>query len=296
MEGFLKIFDLQSTTDMILVFVPRIASAILILLLFWLGYLPTSKSLRLILQKAGIDPTLIRMLVNNVYRFTLLGVGIIMAASQLGINVTAALTGLGVAGVAFGFAAQDTLANLIAGFMIFWDQPFRVGDFVTTNEQYGRVTNITMRTTRIRTQENTYVVIPNKNIIDSVLVNHTKHGDIRVNVPIGIAYKESIAQARQVMLAAVREIDGVLDNPAPEVVALELGDSSVNLEVRVWIHSAMHERPVGFQVVEACKMALDTAGIQIPFPHLQIFVDDIEERVWQKAALLPALGGRGADA
>jgi small-conductance mechanosensitive channel len=100
-------------------------------------------------------------------------------------------------------------------------------------------------------------------------------------VPIGIAYKESIAEARGVMLEAVAGIEGVLREPAPSVVAAGLGDSSVDLMVRVWIAQAVDEVPVRFRVVEACKVALDKAGIEIPFPHLQLFVDDVTDRVWQ---------------
>lgn len=97
-----------------------------------------------------------------------------MAASQLGVNIGAALAGLGVVGIAVGFAAQETIANMIAGFLIFWDRPFKVGDFITTEEKYGEVREITMRTTRIRTMENTYVVIPNKQIIGDTLVNRKR--------------------------------------------------------------------------------------------------------------------------
>jgi len=183
-----------------------------------------------------------------------------------------------------GFAAQDSIANVFAGIMIFMDKPFEVGHWITVVDQYGEVNDITMRSTRIRTKRNTYVVIPNKTIIDEVLVNHSQKGVTRVDVPIGIAYKESILGARQVMLASVRGLDGVLTDPPPDVVVAELGDSSVNLNLRVWIERATDEEPVFFCVLEAAKLALDEAGIEIPFPHLQLFLENIEDRVWQKLA------------
>jgi small conductance mechanosensitive channel len=95
---------------------------------------------------------------------------------------------------------------------------------------------------------------------------------------VGIAYKESIPQARRVLLSAVAHIEGVLDSPPPDVVVDSLGDSSVNLLVRVWIRNADVEQPVFYGVVEACKLALDEAGIEIPFPHLQLFVDEVREK------------------
>ncbi len=261
---------------------PRVAAAILVFLAFYVMLRVIQPTLRAVMQRANIADALIKLLVDGVIRASVLVFGVIMAASQLGINVGAALAGLGVAGIAVGFAAQETIANMIAGFLIFWDRPFKVGDFVTTQGKYGEVRAITLRTTRIRTNDNTYAVIPNKQVIGELLVNHSMYGETRVNVPIGIAYKESIAEARAVMLEAVRGLEGVNHTPEPSVVASGLGDSSVDLSVRVWINNAADELPVTFRVVEACKVALDKAGIEIPFPHLQLFVDDVQERVWKR--------------
>jgi small-conductance mechanosensitive channel len=199
-----------------------------------------------------------------------------------------------VAGIALGFAAQDSVANVISGIMIFWDKPFVVGDWIRTEGNYGRVAEITLRSTRIRTNRNTYVVIPNKTVIDAVLENYSKHGELRIDVPIGIAYKEDIRRSREVLLDAVRPLPDVMTHPEPDVVVESLGDSSVNLLVRVWLEKADALPRGTVAVVEASKLALDAAGIQIPFPHLQLFVDDVEERVIKKAAQLRRLSGGGA--
>ncbi len=286
-----QILDVETLMTRLVTFLPDFLAAVIILVGFWLLYRLTRSSIRAILRRAGFHETLVHMLVDNIYRFVLIVFGLVMAADQVGINVGAALAGLGVAGIAIGFAAQDSLANMIAGFLIFWDKPFQVGDWVTVSDQYGSVSSITMRTTRIRTNNNTYVVIPNKKIIDEVLVNHSKHGETRLEIPMGIAYKEVIPEAREVILEAVRDLRGVADTPAPDVVVKELGDSSVNLLIRVWIEDAATERAVFYRVMEAGKLALDAAGIQIPFPHLQLFVDSVEDRVWEGAAKLPALAG-----
>lgn len=261
--------------------------AILVGVAFWVGYRVSRPALLGILKRARFEAHLVSLL-DNVYKWTLFAFGAVMALAQLGANVTAALTGLGVAGIAVGFAAQDTIANMIAGIMIFWDKPFSYGDWVTVADEYGEVREITLRTTRIRTNKNTFVVIPNKNIIDSVLINHSKHGRLRLDVPIGIAYKEFIPKAREVLLAAVAKVELVLTDPAPDVVVAECGASSVDLLVRVWIEYARDEKPVTFKVLETCKLALDAAGIQIPYPHLQLFVDDIEGRAIEKLKPLRA--------
>ncbi|MGE5175619.1 MAG: mechanosensitive ion channel family protein, partial [Hyphomicrobiales bacterium] len=241
--------------DLATAYLPRVIAAAIVLVAFWIFLRVTQAALRALLRRGKIDETLIHLLVDSVYRLTIWVLGVVTALGQLGINVMAALAGISVAGIALGFAAQDSLANMIAGFLIFWDKPFLVGDFLTVQEQYGRVVEITLRSTRIRTQENTYVIIPNRQVIDSVVVNHTKHGEIRVNVPIGIAYKESIPEARRVLLDAVRGLEGTIDDPAPDVVTVACGDSSVNLYVRVWVDRPELEKPVFYRAMEASKLA-----------------------------------------
>jgi small conductance mechanosensitive channel len=272
---------------------PRLVAALLVLLAFWVLFRVTRKALQLALARSGVHQYLVRLLIDDIYRVILLLFAIVMAADQLGFNVTAALTGLGIAGVALGFAAQDSLANVIAGFLIFIDKPFVVDDWVLVSEHYGKVTEITLRSTRIQTPRNTFVVIPNKQIIDQVLVNHTKHGQTRVDVPVGIAYKEHIPQARSTLLAAVRDLEGVSKQPDPDVVVEALGPSSVDMKLRVWVDNASHERPVYYRVMEASKLALDTAGIQIPYHHLQLFVENVDERLLSRVADLRASAGQG---
>jgi small conductance mechanosensitive channel len=272
---------------MIVAFMPGILAALAVLLVFWIVFRVTRRLFAVVFRRAGIHEALTHLLLDNVYRFTLLLIAMIMAAAQLGVNVAAALAGLGVAGIAVGLAAQDSIANMIAGFLIFWDKPFAVGDYLTVGDYYGEVRQITVRTTRIRTMENMYVVIPNRQIMDGVLVNHSMYGATRVNVPLGIAYKEYIPQAREVLLEALGSVEGILQSREPDVVVESLGNSSVNLMARVWIEDMSRERLVFYRTLEACKLALDAAGIQIPYPHLQLFIENVEDRVWGKWAEHP---------
>jgi len=281
-----EIFDLIDAEVLItkfMTFLPDLLAAIAILIAFWVFYRVSQKPLRLILQKAGIHENLIRLLINNVYKYVLMFLNIVMAGGQIGFNIGAMLAGFGVAGIAIGFAAQDSLANTISGFLIFWDKPFEVGDWVIVSDRYGQVSQITLRSTRIRTVNNTYVVIPNRRVIENELVNHSKHGSTRVEIPVGIAYKENIAEARRVILAKLANIESVLKDPAPDVVVTQLGPSSVDMLVRIWIEDAKDEKPIFYEVMEASKLALDEAGIQIPYHHLQLFIDNVEDRVWEKA-------------
>jgi small conductance mechanosensitive channel len=281
MNDLSQFLDLQALLTRLVEYLPRVAAAAIILAVFWLGFRIIRRPLEATFLKMEIQEALRDLLIDKVCRYALMLVGVVMAADQLGINVGAALAGLGVAGIALGFAAQDSVANVIAGILIFWDKPFEVGDWIETESQYGKVSEITLRSTRIRTTRNTFVVIPNKRIIDATLENYSKHGAMRIDVPVGIAYKEDVSEARRVLLGSIGPMDGLSTAPPPDVVVTALGDSSVNLAVRVWIESGEHRRPVYSAILESCKLSLDQAGIQIPFPHLQLFVDDVEDRVWE---------------
>ncbi|HEX4773292.1 MAG TPA: mechanosensitive ion channel family protein [Bryobacteraceae bacterium] len=270
---------------------PSLLAAVLIIVFFWLLFRATRSPLRHVLARTGFEAALIGMLI-NVYRFGLIAFGLIMAASQLGINVGAALAGLGVLGLTIGFAAKDSLSNIMAGFLIFWDKPFHVGQWVTVGAHYGKVAEITMRTTRVQTRDNKWIVIPNATVIDQILINHSTNGETRLQIPIGIGYKEDIANARTVILKAAQQVKYVLSNPAPAVVLNDLGASTVDLLLFVWVADAQDEKPAFFAVLEAAKYALDKAGIELPFPQLDLTVRSVEQPVWENAAakLLPAIG------
>jgi len=290
MEFLTRHLDPEQLATTAVAFVPRLALALVIMFSFWLLYRIVRRPLGAALRHTGLHEKLVGMLVDGIFRYSVFVFGLVMALSQLGVNVGAAIAGLGVVGIAVGLAAQDSLANTIAGFTIFWDRPFIVGDYVTVAGEYGRVQDITLRSTRIRTPRNSYVVIPNKRIIDEVLENDSKQGELRVDVPIGIAYKENTHAARKALLVAIAGLDHVLADPAPDVVVEACADSSVNLVMRVWVGDAKARQTVQFATMEAGKRALDAAGIQIPFPHLQVFWEDVEERVVRKLAPLAASG------
>ena len=277
--------NFQYLLDQAVAWLPSLAAAILVLFGFWLLYRLSRPALARILARTGFDHALANMIL-SVYRFALGAFGIVMAAGQLGINVGAALAGLGIVGLTIGFAAKDSLGNIMAGFLIFWDKPFHVGDWITLADHYGKVAEITMRTTRLRTRNNTWVIIPNESVINQVLVNHSRNGETRLEIPVGIAYKENIPEARRVILEAIEPVKYVIKKPAAKVVVNALGDSSVDLFIHAWIADAEDEKPAFFEILEAAKLGLDRAGIEIPFPHLQLFVDAVEQPVWDQAAKL----------
>ncbi|HET6361497.1 MAG TPA: mechanosensitive ion channel family protein [Gemmatimonadota bacterium] len=246
--------------------------AIGVLAAFLAAYLLVRTAIRPVFDRSHLEEDA-RNLLETLAKYTILGFGLILALDQLGLNVTSLIAGLGVAGLALGFAAKDTLANFIAGVTILWDRPFRVGDRVEADGEFGQVKKITLRSTRIHTGDNKVVIIPNQNIVNSKIINHTMQASLRMVIPFGIAYEADIAQAREVVLAVVKGDDRVRERPPPEVAVIELAASSVNMELRLWLKNPHHEGPILSEYLEKVKLALDAAGIAIPYPQLAVRIE-----------------------
>jgi small conductance mechanosensitive channel len=253
---------------------PAVLSSLSVIFFVIIFYLITSRLLEAALRKTSMQRTLILITVRSLYRSIIIILGIILVLNKLGINVTAAVAGIGVLGIAAGFAAQATLANVFSGFGIFIDHLYRAGDWVTINDYYGEVVGITLRTTKIRTLDNTYVSIPNSLVTSTPVTNFSEQGEVRVTAKVGIAYAEEVTAARTALVAAAKRIPGIRKDISPEVVVEALGDSSVKLLVRIWIDEARQEQKFGFILTETCKQALDAAKITIPFPQRDIHIID----------------------
>lgn len=253
-------------------FLPNIVAAVIVVLVAVVFYLVTSRILEAALKRTPMQASLVKITVHTIYRGIVIIISIIIVLSELGINVTAALAGVGVVGLAVGFAAQATIANILSGFGIFMDDLYRKGHWVKVADHYGEVAEISLRTTKIRTLDNTYISIPNSVITSSPVTNYSEQGKIRITVRVSIAFNESIEDARVALLLGVSSIKGVLKSPAPEVVVNELGDSGVHLLVKVWINEPGLEQRFFFHLTEACKNALDGANIKIPFPQHDIHI------------------------
>jgi small conductance mechanosensitive channel len=197
-----------------------------------------------------------------------------MVLGQLGVNVTALVAGLSIAGIVAGFAARDSLENFISGVTILVDQPFKVGDYIVVEDQYGQVDEITLRSTRIRTVRNEVMVLPNTQMITQPVVNHTKQNTLRVDIEFGIAYKEYPEEARAVLLPLVEDDDRILPRPEPTVVVTEMADSAVSMVLRMYLRDPSQELAVRWDYTERVREALREADIEIPFPHRQLFLDE----------------------
>ena len=196
-------------------------------------------------------------------------VGVIILLDHFGVNVTAFATALGLAGLAFSLAAQETIKDAIAGFIILVDRPFRIGDRIEIQGEgtWGDVTDIGLRTTRIRTRDNRMVIVPNSVISNNQVINYTfPDPRYRIETRVGIAYGTDIQNARRVIVEAVRRVEGVLPDEPVDALYAEMGDSAMIFRVRWWVETYADTRRVEDKVLTSLQQALDEAGIECPFP------------------------------
>ncbi len=186
------------------------------------------------------------------------------------IEVGGVVATLGIGSLAIALAAQATLADTINGFVIMFDRPFRIGDRIELLElnTWGDVVDIGLRSTRIRTLDNRMVIVPNSVIGKSLVINHSyPDTQYRIQIEIGVAYGTNLEKARQIIVEAVKQVDGVLKNRPVEALFLEFGPSALNFRVRWWIESYVDTRRIFDKVNTAIYRELEKAGIEIPFPQ-----------------------------
>ncbi len=221
------------------------------------------------LVRRGFDPNLVLLL-----RYATLTLLVAWAAYMVaGAQIAPVIGALGVLGLAVGLAAQDTFSNFIAGIILLMDRPFRIGDWVHIGGEYGQVEGLTLRTTRLRTPDNESVAIPNAVVAGAEIKNLSAGGPLRLRIPVGVAYRHDTREVRRVLEGVVNAHHALLKDPAPAVLVTGLGDSSVDFTLVVWIpESEIPSYPVvAAEITEAAKIALDEAGIEIPFPQRTVW-------------------------
>ena len=270
--------------------IPKLFAAVFLFGIFWLIYRFVRRIVVGGMARAGVDPS-IRDMLSSLLKWSILGFGLVIAGNQIGIQIAALLTGVSIIGLAVGFAAQETLSNFIAGVVIFWDKPFKVGDWIEIDGVYAQVQRVTFRSTRLAAGNGDVVVMPNTTMLSTKLRNRTTNPMTQVKIEIGIAYKESIAATRAVLLATIDGDTRICPEPPPGVSVTACADSSVNLALSFWTKEEGLEGTLRGEYLEKAKNALDAAGISIPFPHVQILVENTEA-----ATAGPRAAGGGAAA
>nr|WP_235607534.1 mechanosensitive ion channel domain-containing protein [Salinivibrio kushneri] len=199
-------------------------------------------------------------------------IGILVGLSQIGVNLTPVLTGFGIAGVIIGFALQDTLSNFAAGMMLLIYRPFDVGDFVYAGGVDGKVGNMSLVNTTIRTFDNQIIIVPNSKIWGDVIKNVTRERIRRVDMVFSIGYKDDLLRAEAVLTEIVQSHPAVLRTPEPMIKVHVLNTSSVDFIVRPWVKTDDYW-DVYWDVTKTVKLRFDEEGISIPFPQQDVHLN-----------------------
>ncbi|MGO1120929.1 mechanosensitive ion channel family protein [Rhodovibrionaceae bacterium A322] len=232
----------------------------------------TDKALR---RTGKIDDTLRPFLVSLV-RYFVLAITVLAVLSEFGVQTASLIAVFGAAGLAIGLALQGTLSNVAAGVMLLIFRPFKVGDFIEAGGESGTVKALTLFVTELATPDNVQIIVPNGQLWGSSVKNYSFNSTRRCDISVGIGYGEDIGKARKLILDTVNKDSRAHKDPAAMVALVGLGDSSVDLQVRIWCNASDYW-DLKFEQTQAIKEALDKAGVDIPFPqrvvHMQAAAD-----------------------
>lgn len=227
-------------------------------------------------------------LLDNLSKIIVVGFGVYFLFLSWGVDVTALVASLGIAGIAVGFAARETLANLLAGVAISADAPYKVGDFINLDTgERGRVTRIGLRSSRLLTRDDIEITVPNSVLADAKIINESggPWEKERIRIRLGVAYGSDLDQVYEVLLQAAADEDNVLEQPAPRVRFRQFGESGLILELLGWIEEpVLRGRTVHHLSTEIYKR-FQREGIVIPFPQ-----QDVHIKTWPSAPQTPEPG------
>lgn len=251
--------------------IPKLVGILILLLVGLFIIRTTLKVIRTRFEKRNVDKSL-RGFLLSIIKFVLYAVLILMVVQNLGLETTAILGALSGVVLAVGLALQGSLANFAGGVLVLLFRPYEVGDYIENNSGTdGTVEKIDLLYTTLTTSAGIKVFSPNGALANSVIRNFTKISTRRIEYIVGIGYEANIKTAREVIINTIKKDSRIIESPAPDVFVSELADSSVNLTIRAW---AARENywPARFALQEEIKVALDQAGINIPFPQRDIHI------------------------
>ena len=244
-----------------------------ILLAFWLVARLIGMLTKAAVHRVPNVSNLFREFIVNSSRRTVMAIGLIVAVSSFGVNITPLIAAIGAAGLVIGLALQGTLSNFASGILIMVTRPYDVGDVVSAGGVTGKVGSMNLVSTKILTFDNQLSLVPNNQVWNGVITNVTTLGTRRVDMVFGIGYSDDIGKAKQVIEEIITSHPLVLDDPAPVVRVHELADSSVNFVVRPWTKTPDYWN-VYWDVTRDLKLRFDQEGISIPFPQRDLHISD----------------------
>ena len=260
---------LDGWLDALIEMLPNMAVAILLLIVFVLLAKLSSNLFGKLFTKTS-DNKVLKNLFSTIVYYIVLGIGlfIILGILQLDKAVTSLLAGVGVVGLALGFAFQDIAANFVSGIILAFRRPFQIGDIVEINDVMGKVSRTNLRVTVIQTFQGQEVYIPNKDVLQTAIFNYSILGKRRIDLAVGVSYGDDLDHVQKLVTDTVKNIEGIIDTDSLIFDYQEFGSSSINFNIRFWINYP--EQPgylkMKTTVIKAIKKAFDENDITIPFP------------------------------
>jgi len=245
------------------------------------------QKLTLLAGREELNPVI--TIIRRVFFICLGVIALSLILSRFGLNTNTLTITVGIIILALSLAAQDTISDAISGFLILADRPFRVGDAIEIEKisDWGDVTEIGLRTTRIHTADNRVVIIPNSIIGKNLVINYTYPDPrYRLETYIRVAYDTDIASVRELIIGTIRSVEGVLPEESVEVLCHEMGESALVLRLWWWIGNYEHTAFVRDRVIEAVKIALEENGFKIAYPTRDLNLQVIPETVAQISQIL----------
>ncbi len=248
----------------------RLALALLVLVVgLWLSRLAV-RLLTRVLTRTNVDPML-REFLRNLLSGALIVVVVVGALDQAGVPMTSILAALGAAGLAVALALRDSLSNLAAGVMLLLLKPFRAGDLIGIGGQIGKVESLRLMHTVLLTPDNCELILPNTRVANEPILNYTARVSRRIDLIIGIAYRDDVGRAFDIVRAVLAAESRVLKEPQPALLVERLAESSVDLAIRPWVATADY-LDTRAELLRKLKEALAAAGIDVPFPQRELRV------------------------
>jgi small conductance mechanosensitive channel len=247
----------------------KIINTLVVIIIYYLLWKIIKLILNKVFNKINTEKTLSNFLLNMVIGiltvFALINILLIF-----GMNTGSILASLGVFGLAIGLAAQDFLTNIISGLLIFWDKPFVIDDLIEINDNYGQVVKITMRTTKVVTQDGKLLTIPNKTVVNNIVASYTNFPNLRIAINFTVDVNEDIDKIRSVLFKLVEDENEFLTNPKPEVVLDSINDYNIELIFRVWIKNEKKHVATTFDIREKVLAVLINENINMPYETLEV--------------------------
>ena len=272
--------DVQAVVDQVIeiltVYGLDVIGALAILIVGWMiaGWVRSAVN-RTLGKIPNMDSTL-RPFLANLVRWIVLAFVIVAVLNQFGVETTSMIAVLGAAGLAIGLALQGTLSNVASGVMLLVLRPFKAGDFIDAGGLAGTVVEIGLFTSEIKTGDGVYIMAPNSQIWNSTITNFSRNPTRRIDILMGVSYNDNIDVAQETLQKVMEADDRVLKDPAPTTMVMNLGASSVDINMRFWVNNSDYWA-VLFDTNKAAKIAIEAAGCSIPYPQQDVHMHTVEK-------------------